>query len=83
MDGLTATRRIRDRTGAGSLTPIVALTANVLPGQVSACVSAGMDAHLGKPIKADRLPKAIAYWTGPGGGRRVAAAGYRQSMMAE
>jgi PAS domain S-box-containing protein len=66
MDGLTATRRIRDMTGSGGRTPIVALTANVLPEQVTVCLEAGMDAHLGKPIKAERLLETIANWTGPG-----------------
>lgn len=65
MDGLTATRRIRARAGAGRRTPIVALTANVLPEQVSACLDAGMDSHLGKPIKADRLLETIQQWAGP------------------
>ncbi len=64
MDGLTATRRIRDLAAAGARTPIVALTANILPEQVTVCLEAGMDAHLGKPIKADRLMETILYWTG-------------------
>jgi signal transduction histidine kinase/CheY-like chemotaxis protein len=52
MDGLTATRRIRQRereTGAEPLT-IVAMTANATPETAAECVSAGMDGRILKPI---------------------------------
>ena len=65
MDGLTATRRIRAMTDvAGSRTPIVAMTANVLPEQVANCLAAGMDDHLGKPISPAKLLEAVARWSG-------------------
>jgi len=65
MDGLTATRRIRAMTDApGSRTPIVAMTANVLPEQVANCIAAGMDDHLGKPINPTRLLEAVGRWSG-------------------
>jgi PAS domain S-box-containing protein len=66
MDGLTATARIRafaDREAAA--TPIVAMTANVLPEQVERCLAAGMNDHIGKPIEPARLFGAIAKWTAP------------------
>ncbi len=64
MDGLTATRRIRALpTPAAAVTPIVAMTANVLPDQIARCVEAGMDDHLGKPMKPAELLNAIARWT--------------------
>ncbi|MDB5429726.1 MAG: multi-sensor hybrid histidine kinase [Caulobacter sp.] len=66
MDGLTATARIRafaDRDAAA--TPIVAMTANVLPEQVERCRAAGMNDHIGKPIDPARLFGAIARWTAP------------------
>jgi CheY-like chemotaxis protein len=64
MDGLTATRRIRALTmPAAAATPIVAMTANVLPDQIARCVEAGMDGHLGKPMKPADLLNAIARWT--------------------
>ncbi|WP_335594386.1 ATP-binding protein [Hyphomonas sp.] len=55
MDGLAATRRIRQLPGAVSRTPIVALTANVQASQAEECRAAGMDAHFPKPVDMVRL----------------------------
>ena len=64
MDGLTATRRIRALPmAAAAATPIVAMTANVLPEQIAKCVEAGMDGHLGKPMNPTELLATIAHWT--------------------
>jgi PAS domain S-box-containing protein len=61
MDGLTATRRIREATPPGAArTPIIAMTANVLPDQVARCLEAGMDGHLGKPIIPAKLLSILA-----------------------
>lgn len=61
MDGLTATRRIREReTLKGRETPIIALTANALAGDQKLCLEAGMDAFLAKPIHPEQLYEAIA-----------------------
>jgi hypothetical protein len=46
----------------GMRTPIVAMTANVLPEQVATCIAAGMDDHLGKPINPSRLLEMVARW---------------------
>jgi PAS domain S-box-containing protein len=65
MDGLTATRKIRAfDEPAGGRTPIVALTANVLPEQVANCLAAGMDDHLGKPINPVKLLETVVRWSG-------------------
>ena len=61
MDGLTATRRIREheiRLGL-SRTPIISLTANAMAHQVQAAMDAGADRHLAKPITAEALYDAI------------------------
>jgi len=71
MDGLTASRRIR---AAGCATPIVAMTANVLPEQVGKCREAGMDDHIGKPINPARLLEAIGRWTSAGEEEEAGAA---------
>ncbi|HLK25288.1 MAG TPA: ATP-binding protein [Caulobacteraceae bacterium] len=57
MDGLTATRIIRDAEAAQGRprTQIVALSANVLAHQVEEYRGAGMDGHIAKPIEVGRL----------------------------
>ncbi|MBB6092498.1 PAS domain S-box-containing protein [Povalibacter uvarum] len=55
MDGLEATRRIREIEADGARTPIVALTANAMMGQLERCLEAGMDDYLTKPLDITRL----------------------------
>ncbi|MEQ7156161.1 hybrid sensor histidine kinase/response regulator [Brevundimonas aurifodinae] len=50
MDGPSAARAIRSSPGPERDTPIVALTANVLPEQIEQCRAAGMQGHVAKPI---------------------------------
>jgi two-component system sensor histidine kinase/response regulator len=50
MDGLEATRRIRELPGYRGTVPIVAVTAQTFQDQVRQCRSAGMQGHLGKPF---------------------------------
>jgi CheY-like chemotaxis protein/HPt (histidine-containing phosphotransfer) domain-containing protein len=57
VDGLEATRRIR--TVHGPEPYVVAVTANATADDVSACLAAGMDAHLAKPIRPDALTAAL------------------------
>jgi len=56
MGGLEATRLIRElpERKRGRL-PIVAMTANVFTDDVLACIEAGMDDHLSKPLDIDRV----------------------------
>jgi two-component system, sensor histidine kinase and response regulator len=62
MDGYEATRRIRALGGKAGALPILALTANVLPSDRDACLAAGMDDFLGKPVKLDVLRAAVHRW---------------------
>ena len=62
MDGFEATRRIRALGGRFAQLPIVALTANVLPADREACLQAGMNDFLGKPVKLDVLRGAVHRW---------------------
>jgi signal transduction histidine kinase/CheY-like chemotaxis protein len=57
MDGLTATRLIREREAAQSMprTPIVVVSANVMNEHRQASAAAGADEHLAKPIRAETL----------------------------
>jgi signal transduction histidine kinase/CheY-like chemotaxis protein len=50
MDGLTATQHIRELQSGRVRTPIVALTANAMKGQLEACLAADMDGLLTKPL---------------------------------
>ncbi|MGH8176264.1 MAG: PAS domain-containing protein, partial [Steroidobacter sp.] len=59
MDGLTATRRIRELETVERRTPIVALTANAMSGQLERCIEAGMDGFLTKPLEIARLHETL------------------------
>jgi CheY-like chemotaxis protein len=58
MNGLEATRIIRENF-KGFL-PIVALTANAYASDINESLSAGMDAHIYKPIKMAELLKLVS-----------------------
>ena len=62
MDGLEATRRIRaiEAEQDGARTPIIALTANASAEDRDACLAAGMDGFLIKPLDRERLAVALA-----------------------
>jgi signal transduction histidine kinase/DNA-binding NarL/FixJ family response regulator len=62
MDGLAATRDIRNGGGASAQSPIVALTAGAMPEQIKAYHAAGMTGHVSKPILDDDLTAAVARW---------------------
>jgi signal transduction histidine kinase/ActR/RegA family two-component response regulator len=67
MDGLEATRAIRALPGFESL-PIIAITANAYDDDRAACVTAGMNDFLAKPINAEQMVNVLAKWaTAPRG----------------
>ncbi len=59
MDGYTATRQIRDLEKGRGRTPIVALTANAMTGQLERCLQCGMDGLLTKPLEPARLEEVL------------------------
>lgn len=64
MDGLSATRRIREieKTKGCVPVPILALSANAFDHDRAASIEAGCDLHLSKPIKREELLVAIRKW---------------------
>jgi two-component system, sensor histidine kinase and response regulator len=64
MDGYTATRalRAREKESGGGRLPVLALTANALPGDSDACLAAGMDGYLSKPFTIKKLGNILSKW---------------------
>ncbi|MDH4370194.1 MAG: response regulator, partial [Nitrospira sp.] len=67
MDGLEATRLIREWEQSGSRTPIpiIALTAHATPGDREHCLATGMSDYLSKPFSMERLQAVLSSWLRP------------------
>ncbi|GAA4500512.1 response regulator [Pseudaeromonas paramecii] len=59
MDGLTATRLLRQRGFAG---PIIAMTAHAMAEDRLVCLEAGMNDHLAKPFEPEQLNRLLQRW---------------------
>jgi two-component system, sensor histidine kinase and response regulator len=63
MDGFEATREIRKmETRSGRHVPIIAMTANAMQGDRDACLAAGMDDYLSKPVELHTLRQVLLRW---------------------
>ena len=64
MDGYDLARSIRaiESSRGGKRTPIIACTANALAGEAQACLAAGMDDYLAKPVDLTQLRKKLEQW---------------------
>ena len=63
LDGLEATRQIRQLPGRAHW-PIVAMTAGAFAEDRAACLAAGMDDHVAKPVQAHQLYETLLRWLG-------------------
>ena len=83
MDGLAASRAIRELDGPAAQVPIVAMTANAMMGDQAACLAAGMDDYLPKPIAVEQLLRIVDRWGGSGtGGGAVKPTPYPEAKAA-
>ncbi len=73
MDGLTATKHIREQTKYNSL-PVIAMSAHALEEDKQKSIAHGMNEHITKPIVPETLYKTIYYWLNVR--KRVLAKGY-------
>jgi signal transduction histidine kinase/HPt (histidine-containing phosphotransfer) domain-containing protein/ActR/RegA family two-component response regulator len=64
LDGLQATRAIRRLPGVAQ-PPILAMTANAFSEDRSACLDAGMNDHIAKPVVPERLYELLLHWMAP------------------
>ncbi len=64
LDGLTATKRIREFEGDGPRTPIIALTAGASEKNLQHALAAGMDDLLSKPYTRDQFCALLRRWSG-------------------
>lgn len=62
MDGLTATKNIRELDNGKSKIPVIAITAHAMKGDREKCLEAGMDDYATKPIIAEELIKIVDKW---------------------
>ncbi len=65
MDGIAATKLIRDRETDLDRHVIIAITADAQPQDRIRCLTAGMDDYLVKPLTIDRLGTCLARWLAP------------------
>lgn len=67
-DGYETCRLLREREDGGRRTRVIALTAHSAPGDRERCLAAGMDDHLGKPVRAGELAAVLSRWLDGGAG---------------
>ncbi len=72
LDGLAATRQIRNSDSRMRNIPIVAMTANAMNGDRERSLAAGMNDHITKPIEPKQFYTCLCDWIGPDAAERRA-----------
>ena len=81
MDGFELTRILRKREEeAGGRIPIIAITANALPGEAAKCKAQGMDDFLTKPIEISTLSGVLEKWLDTEVGARTSDASHANTL---
>ncbi len=62
LNGYDATRRLRREEPAGRHVPVIAMTAQSMPGDREKCIEAGMDDYVSKPLRMGEIEQKIAQW---------------------
>jgi PAS domain S-box-containing protein len=65
LDGYAATRELRRRENGARHLPVIALTANAFATDRDACLQAGMDDHISKPVTLRNLAAILDRWSSP------------------
>lgn len=62
IDGFEATRAIRLSDSPARCIPVIAMTANAMQGDREACLAAGMDDYVSKPVRPAQLDQVLRRW---------------------
>lgn len=62
LDGYETCRRLRRQEGQGRRTRVIALTAHTAAEEKEKCLAAGMDGHIGKPMRGEELAAVMRRW---------------------
>jgi CheY-like chemotaxis protein len=62
LNGYDATRRLRREEPAEEHVPVIAMTAQSMPGDREKCLDAGMDDYVSKPLRMGEIQQKIAQW---------------------